>query len=339
MIASPDAVPRVHIVTPALAGANNGNAHTAARWQGFLAPVAACEMALQWRGEPADLLIALHARLSAGSIAAFHAAHPELPIAVVLTGTDLYRDIEDDASAQHSLECASALVVLQDEGPARLDAAARAKARVIVQSAPSLLQPPRPAAQAEFVAVGHLREEKDPLTLMAAARLAGPSVRIAHIGAALDATLGAAAAQTMQACPGYRWLGAMEHGATRRRIARALALIHPSRLEGGANVVVEALRSRVPVLASRIDGNLGLLGADYDGTFEVGDAAGLARLMRRFVDDSAFAAHLAAQCAARAPRFRPALERAAVRHLVADLLEPRRRGAETIAAPQATRSP
>jgi hypothetical protein len=173
MIASPDAVPRVHIVTPALAGANNGNAHTAARWQGFLAPVAACEVALQWRGEPADLLIALHARLSAGSIAAFHAAHPELPIAVVLTGTDLYRDIEDDASAQHSLDCASALVVLQDEGPARLDAAARAKARVIVQSAPSLLQPPRPAAQAEFVAVGHLREEKDPLTLMAAARLAG----------------------------------------------------------------------------------------------------------------------------------------------------------------------
>ncbi len=322
MTASPDAVPRVHIVTPALHGANNGNAHTAERWRVFLAPVAACEVALQWRGEPADLLIALHARRSAASIAAFHADHPERPIAVVLTGTDLYRDIDEDERAQHSLQCASALVVLQDEGPARLDAAGRAKARVIVQSAPSLLLPPRPAAQAEFVAVGHLREEKDPLTLMAAARLVGPSVRIAHIGAALDPTLGAAAAQTMQACPGYLWLGAMEHGAARRRIARSLALVHPSRIEGGANVVIEALRSRVPVLASRIDGNLGLLGADYDGTFEVGDAPALARLMRRFVDDSAFAAHLAAQCAARAPRFRPALERAAVRRLVAPARTP-----------------
>jgi glycosyltransferase involved in cell wall biosynthesis len=91
-------------------------------------------------------------------------------------------------------------------------------------------------------------------------------------------------------------------------------------MEGGANVVVEAVRSGVPVLASRIDGNVGLLGDDYEGYFRVGDAAALAALMRRFCRDAAFASRLQAQCAAREPLFLPAVERRAVRALVAGLL-------------------
>ncbi len=314
--------PRVGIVTPALAAANNGNAHTATRWQRFLAPVAEVEVVTRWDGAPVSLLIALHARRSAESIARFRDRHPESPLALVLTGTDLYRDIDDDPHAQHSLECASALVVLQEAGLARLPAAARVKARVIVQSA-TAVRAARSPDDADFVAVGHLRDEKDPLTLMRAARrLAadGVGVSIAHIGGPLDETLAAEARATMAACPDYAWLGAMPHGATRRVVARSRALVHPSRMEGGANVVIEAVRSGVAVLASRIDGNVGLLGVDYDGYFDVGAADQLARLMCRFAAEPAFAAHLAAQCAAREPLFRPAAERRAVRSLVADLL-------------------
>jgi glycosyltransferase involved in cell wall biosynthesis len=91
-------------------------------------------------------------------------------------------------------------------------------------------------------------------------------------------------------------------------------------MEGGAKVVIEAVRSGVPVLASRIDGNVGLLGIGYDGYFPVGDAAALAALMRRFCDDDAFADHLRAQCALREPMFVPAVERRAVRALVAGLI-------------------
>ena len=123
----------------------------------------------------------------------------------------------------------------------------------------------------------------------------------------------------MRDCPGYRWLGPLSHAAARRAIAGARALVHMSRIEGGANVVVEALRSGVPVLASDIDGNVGLLGADYDGYFPVGDAEALGLLMRRFMDDTAFAHRLVEQCAAREPLFRPAAERTAVRRLVLDL--------------------
>jgi len=318
--------PRVCIVSPAAAAANNGNWHTVARWQRFLAPVAAVSI----RGpsdDPgeADLLIALHARRSADVVRQWREARPAAPLALVLTGTDLYRDLDHDPRARHSLECASRVVVLQEEGLARLDASTRAKAVVIVQSA-SAVRAARSPGNPEFVAVGHLRAEKDPETLMRAARLLaaeGNAPTLAHIGAALDAGLGDAARATAAACPAYRWLGGLSHAAARRAIARACALVHPSVMEGGANVVIEAVRSGVPVLASRIDGNVGLLGADYDGLFPVGDAAALAMLMRRFVADTAFAARLRAQCALREPLFRPAGERRAVRELVFGLLPAR----------------
>lgn len=321
-------LPRVCIVSPALAAANNGNWHTASRWQRFLAPVAAVEIRSECDGTTdAELLIALHARRSAPSVAHWRERRPEAPIALVLTGTDLYRDLEADPRARHSLQCASRIVVLQEAGLDRLDAASRARATVIVQSAQALIAAHRDR-DFDFVAVGHLRDEKDPETLMRAARLltegvsTGPT--IGHIGDALDARFADTARATMAVCRAYRWVGAMPHAAARRAIARARALVHPSRIEGGANVIVEAVRSRVPVLVSRIDGNVGLLGADYDGYFEVGDAEALAALMRRFVGDAAFARRLAAQCARREPLFRPAAERQSVRALLADLWPARR---------------
>ena len=327
------ALPRVVIVSPALAAANNGNWHTARRWQRFLAGAARVDISNAWEGDPADALVALHARRSAPAVAAFRAAHPRRPLAVVLTGTDLYRDLDPaagapDADALRSLEFASHLVVLQDEALHRLRDGWRAKARVIVQSAGALSRRDAARGSFDFVAVGHLRDEKDPLTLMRAARRlaaeplpAGvPPARVIHVGGALDEALAAEARRTMADCPRYRWLGALPHAAARRWIARARALVHMSRMEGGANVVIEAVRSGVPVLASRIDGNVGLLGRGYDGYFEPGDDAALAALMRRFAAEPACAAHLAAQCEALAPRFAPAAEAANVRGLLADML-------------------
>ena len=319
----------VCIVSPALADANNGNWQTAARWQRFLAPLCKVAIASAWDGSPLDALIALHARRSAASIAGFRDAHPNAPIALVLTGTDLYRDLVFDSAAQHALECASHVVVLQDEGLQLLAPSVAVKARSIVQSAARMLRLDVARRGTTFVAVGHLRDEKDPLTLMRAVRClpATPTMRVVHIGRPLDAALGEQARQTMQTCPNYRWLGDQPHAAARRWIARAQALVHMSRMEGGANVVIEALRSGVPVLASRIDGNVGLLGRDYTGYFETGDAAALAALMQRFATDAGFAAQLRAQCALREPRFAPAVERAAVRALLADLLGARQAAA------------
>jgi putative glycosyltransferase (TIGR04348 family) len=325
----------IHIVSPASARENNGNWQTASRWRRHLARDYRVTIGPGWHAEDAvpDLLIALHARRSAAALAAFSDAHPARPTLLVLTGTDLYRDIHDDAAAQGSLARARALVVLQPRGLDELPDAVRAKTHVIYQSAPRL-RPARPHRDAplDVAMIGHLRVEKDPQTFMDAARLVrAPGVRLLHIGAALDPELGRRAQETQAATPAYRWLGALPHMATRRRLRRCHAMVIASRMEGGANVIIEAVTSGVPVLASNIPGNVGMLGEDYAGLFEPGDAQALARLIERSVDAPRFADRLRRQCAARAALFAPAAERARLLDLVDNLLFPSTPDHETTA--------
>jgi putative glycosyltransferase (TIGR04348 family) len=317
--------PYILIVSPASARENNGNWQTASRWMRFLRERYRVEIGSGWQAcaTAPDLLIALHARRSAAALAAFRAAHPERPSLLVLTGTDLYRDIDQDAAARASLDTAGALVVLQPQGLAQLAPQHRARARAIYQSAPRLRPRRRPVqpATADIAMVGHLRPEKDPLTYMrAAALLAAPGVRLLHIGAALDPALAQAARDTEATTKRYRWLGALPHTATRRRLRRCHAMVIASTMEGGANVIIEAVTSGVPVLASDIGGNRGMLGEDYAGLFAPGDAAALARLIERSVHDARFYARLRRQCAARARLFAPEAERAALLDLVDNLL-------------------
>ena len=317
---------RVVIVSPALADANNGNWQTARRWQRLLSPLSA-RIVRQWPDAMAgqdDVMLALHARRSADSVKAWHAMHGQRGLGLALTGTDLYRDVNHDLQAQNSLALASSLVVLQGLGIAALPSLHHGKTRVIYQSAGMRQTVSKSQHQMRVVMVGHLREEKDPLTLMAAARLLpkGCGIFIDHIGAALDPALGQAAQATQAQCPHYRWLGALPHPQTRQRIQRAHLLVHTSRLEGGAHVLMEAMCSGTPVLASRIDGNLGLLGNDYAGIFEAGDAQGLADLLLACKDPQkrpGLMAHLGHQCALRAPLFEPQAERAALHRWVQDL--------------------
>jgi len=328
------ALPLVIIVSPALAEANNGNWQTAWRWSRLLSRHYRTRIVRHWSagpdGERPVALLALHARRSADSIAAWAQAHPGRGLAVVLTGTDLYRDIHEDAAAKRSLALAQQLVVLQDEGPRGLPEAYRSKTRVIFQSTTPRRPLPKTGRHLRAVMVGHLREEKSPQTLFEAARLLRerPDILIDHIGDALDPVLGTAARATMAECPNYRWLGGLDHEATRRHLQRAHLLVHCSRMEGGAHVLMEAVCSGTPVLASRIDGNLGMLGADYPGYFPWGDAAALSRLLLRCREDmekgmegdASMLARLQAKCALRAPLFAPEAERSALLALLSDLL-------------------
>jgi len=322
--------PRVLIISPAVASSNNGNWQTAWRWSRMLHPEFHTTIAQDWNGEPFDVLLALHAKRSAPAVARWaraHGAAADAPgLGVVLTGTDLYRDIQTDTSAQASLILAKRLVVLQERGPDALPPPLRPKARVIFQSATTRAPLTKTPRHLRAVMVGHLRDEKSPQTLFAAARLLKdhPDIFIDHIGEALDADLGAQAKACATECPQYRWLGGLSHAATRRRIQSAHLLVHASRMEGGAHVLMEAVCSGTPVLASRIAGNIGMLGADYAGYFDHGDAQGLAdALLRCRAAPHAtdlFYSHLQAQCALRAPLFSPANEQAALQQLVRELL-------------------
>ena len=318
--------PAVVLVSPALANANNvnnGNWHTAYRWSQFLSGHCDIRIVSSWApgDAPADLMVALHARRSAPSITAWAGAHPDKPLAVVLTGTDLYRDILDDAAAQHSLAVATHLVVLQSDGLTALPERWRGKAQVIFQSAAALKPTAKPSRVFRALMVGHLRDEKDPLTFMAAAAQPLPAhVHLDQIGDALDPALGAAARATAAVHPHYRWLGGLPRAATRQRIKQASVLVSCSRMEGGAHVILEAVLSGTPVLASRVGGNVGMLGEDYPGYFPLGDSAALAALLRRCAQEPAFLGQLQRQCALRAPLFDVKRERQLVINLVASAL-------------------
>lgn len=318
------------IVTPALADANNGNWQTARRWSRLLSAHYRVALVRRWpaagMSERPAALIALHARRSAASIAAWAAADAQAPLVVVLTGTDLYRDIAIDADALRSIELAHRLVVLQARGPLALPPHLRGRCRVVFQSTPARVALLRPRRFLRALMVGHLRDEKAPQTLFEAARLIAPheGIRIDHIGSALDPALGEAANATAAACPHYRWLGGLPHPEVLRRLRRAHVLVHTSRIEGGAHAVLEAVRCGVPVLASRIDGNVGMLGEGYAGYFAPGDADALVARLRACREDMAAPhgtlAHLAAQCADRAPLFAPEAEQAALLNLLHELL-------------------
>lgn len=326
--------PRLVIVTPALADANNGNWQTARRWRQLLASDFNVRLTGQWPGDAEDqdkagrdeVMLALHARRSWPSISAWARARGEHGLAVVLTGTDLYHDIRADRQARRSLELAQRLVVLQDQGVPALPLPMRAKARVVYQSTSERPPLPKPHRWLRAVMVGHLRSVKSPETLMQAARLlaARDDIRIDHIGEALAPEWAEAARATEAGCPHYRWLGPLSHGRARAAIARAHVLVHTSAMEGGAHVIMEAVRSGTPVLASRVSGNVGMLGPDYAGYFPHGDDAALARLLeqcRDSADDPAgLLARLRGQCELRAALFTPEAERAALIELVKELL-------------------
>ena len=238
---------------------------------------------------------------------------------LALTGTDLYRDIRSDAQAQRSLDLATRLIVLQAEGLRELPPVHAAKAMVIYQSARSLLPGRRSRRHFDLALVGHMRAEKDPLTALRALRLlpADLPVRLFHVGGALDPALAAEVAHLGARDSRYHWLGTLPQAATRQMIKRCHLLLLPSLMEGGANVLIEAVTSGVPVLGSDIAGNRGMLGADYPGWFAPGDAEGLAALISRAATDAGYYASLSRRCAEQVSLFSPARECAAVRSLLA----------------------
>jgi glycosyltransferase involved in cell wall biosynthesis len=108
----------------------------------------------------------------------------------------------------------------------------------------------------------------------------------------------------------------LTHPRVKGHIQRAHVLIHTSRIEGGAHVILEAVCSGTPVLASNIPGNAGMLGPDYAGYFKPGDSAQLVEMLReahpRIKSGALRLQALKAQCDARAHLFEPRREQSAL---------------------------
>lgn len=313
----------IRMITPAPAHSRKGNRISALRWARLLRQLGhRVTLSQEYTGESCGLMVALHAMRSHAAIAAYRRAFPDGPLVVALTGTDLYRDIQHDDGAKESLAMADRLITLQPLAMDQLPHRHRAKVRVILQSVPPLRSRPEPSSTAfEVSVVGHLRPVKDPfLTAEASRRLPLESrIRVIHLGAALDPGMEKRALREMTENPRYRWLGEKPRWFTRRRMAASRAMVLSSKMEGGANVVSEAIVAGVPVLASSIPGSIGMLGEDYPGYFPVGDAAALASLMLRCENDPAFLADLTRRVTRLAPQYAPERERQAWADVLAEM--------------------
>jgi putative glycosyltransferase (TIGR04348 family) len=313
----------VLLICPASPGSRAGNRATALRWAAKLRALGhRVRIRAAYGNEPCDVLVALHARKSAPAVFASLENCPERPIIVALTGTDLYRDLPDSAEAQRAMELAARLVVLQPLAIERIAEPQRVKARLIYQSAVSTPDPDPPDPDYFDICVsGHLRDEKDPFRAALAARLLPPAsrIRILHAGRAMTADFAEQARQEELRNPRYRWLGELARKEARRLLASCRALALTSKIEGGANVISEAIVDGVPVIASRIDGSVGLLGPDHPAFFPAGDTEALAGLILRLEQDPAFYEEEKMRCLELQPLFRPERELDSWRHLIEDV--------------------
>lgn len=291
------------------------------RWSGILRSLG-CQVGIR-TDEPCldcDVLVALHARKSHHALFEFKQRHPDRPALLALTGTDLYRDIREDATAASSLDLATRLIVLQDAALDELTPAQRGKTRVIHQSVQTALVPAPPARSFRICVLGHLREEKDPFCAARALNdISEAKLELKHAGKALSQDMQEAAGRFMRQDARYHWLGELPHWQTMRLLARSHLMVISSIIEGGAHIVSEAIAIGVPVIASDIPGNRGLLGAEYPGYFPVGDEAGLARLIRKAINTPWFLACLASAARSRRMLVDPVREHLAWYDLLKEL--------------------
>lgn len=324
--------PSLVIVSPALADSNNGNWQTAKRWSDLLLDHYSSRIIKHWpdfqNTHNDSIMLALHARRSAESIHAWAAQKgikSDCPgLVLALTGTDLYRDIHTHPEAMESLRLAELLIVLQSKAIDTVPDEFKHKAHVVYQSTSAMPAITVKGQTLNVLMVGHLREEKMPETYLRAALILKneAGILLEHAGEALDEKYIPLLKQTSAECPHYHWLGGLSYEQSRKKMQEAHILVHCSKMEGGAHVIMEAVRSGTPVLASRIDGNVGMLGEDYSGYFELDNAEQLAALLLQLrdelkADNKAGLNHtLQLQSKLRAPLFAPEHEQTSLLNIL-----------------------
>lgn len=304
---------KISLITPAKKHSKNGNRASAERWAGFLRSAGhQVRIGVDYADEPADLMIALHAWRSAAAVERYKRTNPQGPLVVALGGTDVNTFLKTESETTlKSMEAADVLVCLHDLISKELPKHLQKKLHVIKQSAKPLSSPRKPGTRFfDVCIVGHLRDEKDPMRAAMASRLVphGSRLRVIHLGKAHNSDFSNAAKAEMKANPRYHWKGEVPAWRVRREFSRTQAMVISSNQEGGANVVSEAIAAGVPVIASDIDGNKGLLGLNYEGMYPARDEAALAMVLWQAESDPKFLKVLQTTTMKLQPMFQPKYE-------------------------------
>lgn len=326
---------KIAIFSKATRSTRSGNWVTASRWKALLQSAGHDVSILHHEGEiksgVADLLIGLHARRSGKAVQIFKQKNPNGQTIVALTGTDIYRDLSlsnrrRKAAAVETLNVCDRIVLLQPLMAKRLKTSWRAKSSVVVMDAAKVKAVPnrkrirsrkrkqKHDAVLHACVVGHLRFEKDPMRAAMAVRKlpCDVSVNVTHVGKALSDSFQLRADRELQQNENWNWLGSVTHAKVQQLMRTSDILINSSRAEGAPNVLFEAISWRLPVIASKIDGHVGVLGKDYRGYFEVGDTRALRELLIRSATDQSYYQGLVLSIDTLAKKYRAGNERKAL---------------------------
>ncbi len=317
--------PRIEIVTPAPPGTLHGNRITALRWNRFLSRLNYQSTVTEhWSGKSCDALVALHGLRSHDSIQRFKKAHPHHPVVLIMTGTDIYRDLKDSTKVIKSMEMADAIVVLQPEAIQSLPQKFHHKVQVIYQSVKSITRKIPPKRHFLAIIIGHLRPEKDPFCAAHCLPLLPPTskIQLMQLGKAMSTEFKKQANSIEKNVIRYRWLGQLSHSSTLQWLSRSHVMIISSIMEGGAHVVSEAIAIGIPVIASDIPGNRGLLGNSYPAYYPVGDKVALSKLLTKAETNPAFYQKLCQAIAKRQKITKPELEKRSIQQLIEQRLKP-----------------
>lgn len=312
---------QILLITPAAPGSKAGNRATAERWSGLLEREGhrvsiVTEYPDKNAQGPCDLLIALHAWRSADALQQFRQDQPGTPVILALTGTDIYdHQYRFPEITYGSMAVADCLIGLHHGVARDIPEHYVSKLVTVLQSAD------RPAEHVvaspddfRVCVIGHLRDEKDPIRAALAAQLlpVDSKVRVVNAGKSNTQEWEDRAREEQASNPRFEWLGEVDKAQVQALMRSSRLMVISSVMEGGANVVSEACRAGLPILASDISGNIGLLGDDYPGYFCTADEQDLARLLARAEASPAFVEELRQRVSELAAGFTPEAEQAAL---------------------------
>ena len=315
---------KINLITPANKQTKNGNRTSIVRWAKFLKSYGHnIQINTEYDGSACDIMIALHAWHSAEAINLYKAKYPKGHLIVALGGTDVNTFLKTDPNVTlPAMEKADALVCLHDQIGEALPQHLTKKLHIIFQSALPLKQQRKPSKRNfDICIIGHLRDEKDPLRTAMAVRLLDESskIRVFHLGKAHNKAWAIAAKKEQIENPRYHWLGEVTAAQVRREFIKTQLMVLSSNQEGGANVISEAIVAGVPIIASNIPGNSGLLGHNYPGLYPVRNEKALSILLQKAETNPDFLHQLRQACSKLKQRFSPEREAEAWAKLIKNL--------------------
>lgn len=276
------------LITPGSNVRHSGNRCTASQWADILRrqghEVVVCfDIPGILPAKRFDLLLAMHGEKCAKVIQQYRAGNPEGKILLALTGTDIYPHPSEVTLS--SMNEANGIIVLQEHAITIIPPEFRSRATVVIQSASPGLKSastPRPDSF-DVCVIGHLREVKNPMLTARASRLLPITsrIRIQQAGGILESKFETEVIREENENPRFHWLGELSASEVESLLSSCRLLVLTSHHEGGARVIGEAIAAGTPVVASRIDGVVGLLGESYPGFFPDGDAKSLAQILDR----------------------------------------------------------